>query len=367
MSSNRQPFEKKNYDSWHLNNEGPHKALVLRFTGCSLRCPLCYSQRYAYIDPEGSKTRHYSLEECIKQLKSIQESAGWVRIQGGEPLLNDERALFTAYLLPHVMDYMTLRGKGYERPRIIIQTNGLWFNTGSKNTLQKFTDKINEGLNRNPLVKLAIEVSFKGPNGMDADAYGLSRNSEYVKPGKVFISQVSGYRSIEEHLKKYWERGVSDISLYPVGGLGAELDRPVFIPLSTNSTTSNEIPLFHKVTWDKEFVEIVKDFIDNTRKYSFVYNDYKKKHSEKVPLEGFDASAFQTAWMAQLNKRPELLDHVTRYLRINQEREKSLNYFKRYKELLDKIPRTGSNLVSKVIEMKVEFYCAEPKTHYPFL
>lgn len=40
---------------WELNNEGRGQALVLRYAGCNLRCPLCYAWKYAWAENGGYK------------------------------------------------------------------------------------------------------------------------------------------------------------------------------------------------------------------------------------------------------------------------------------------------------------------------
>jgi len=47
--------KKSKIEPWEINREGNYGALVLRFAGCSLRCFMCYSQSYAYLNKKSSR------------------------------------------------------------------------------------------------------------------------------------------------------------------------------------------------------------------------------------------------------------------------------------------------------------------------
>ena len=53
---------------FELNNEGGGQALVLRYAGCNLKCPLCYAWRYAWIIRNGYR---YSIKNSINALKNL--------------------------------------------------------------------------------------------------------------------------------------------------------------------------------------------------------------------------------------------------------------------------------------------------------
>jgi len=53
---------------WELNNEGKSMALVLRYAGCNLKCPLCYAWKYAWSKQNGYK---YTIRECIAKLDKL--------------------------------------------------------------------------------------------------------------------------------------------------------------------------------------------------------------------------------------------------------------------------------------------------------
>jgi len=53
---------------WEINAEGSGGALVLRYWECSLRCALCYSQAYAYLNTGGSRVKYgLFLGECSEE------------------------------------------------------------------------------------------------------------------------------------------------------------------------------------------------------------------------------------------------------------------------------------------------------------
>jgi len=57
---------------FELNNEGNGQALVLRYAGCNLRCPLCYAWKYAWFRRNGYE---YTIHNSIHALKNLPQVA----------------------------------------------------------------------------------------------------------------------------------------------------------------------------------------------------------------------------------------------------------------------------------------------------
>ncbi len=82
---------------FELNNEGKGQALVLRYAGCNLRCPLCYAWKYAWFMQKNGFV--YNIQNSIQALRNLlgiaKKKIVWIRIQGGEPCLTFNRILNT--------------------------------------------------------------------------------------------------------------------------------------------------------------------------------------------------------------------------------------------------------------------------------
>ncbi|OYT56588.1 MAG: hypothetical protein B6U76_03290 [Desulfurococcales archaeon ex4484_217_2] len=160
-------------EPWELNDEGGGFALILRYCGCQLRCPLCYARRYAWFS-EDCKLHH--ADWVMKQLSNIERALRvkvvkrkprkitWVRIQGGELCLNFERTMATidfAAALTVIRKYNV--GKFYVS-RAIIQTNGVFFSRIDEKMFRKIENKLIDVLKRiENHDRIIFEISFKTP------------------------------------------------------------------------------------------------------------------------------------------------------------------------------------------------------------
>ncbi|MGQ9679804.1 MAG: hypothetical protein ACUVV4_03450 [Candidatus Bathyarchaeia archaeon] len=331
-----------------------------------MRCYLCYAQAYAYLGSSSSrKVIPVSLEECSNTLKSFKGKVGWGRIQGGEPLINKEEAFATAKLAVVALKRIIDNECPYRTPRVVVQTNGLWFATADENEISDFIRTITRAL-KNMKGGVAIEVSFKGPNPQDANSYALSKTDTQVSD--VFNLQANGFKKLVKVAEETaWQDGVYALSVYPIAGLGVDIENPGFIPISTLAVKGEEYPLFHPETWDDNFRSIIKRFTGLLTKIRQLYGDYVLQHGTKIPLEGMDASFFQFGWISQIRKRPELKDFVKRYLRADWNNSQ-LNIFRlRYRELSEIIPQASNKLLRSTKELGNHFYDSKPVKHYPYL
>jgi hypothetical protein len=79
------------------------------------------------------------------------------------------------------------------------------------------------------------------------------------------------------------------------------------------------------------------------------------------------SSMFQFGWISQIEKRAELQRFVSLNIRADWS-NRSLNLFKdKYNVLQTIIDQASSDLVSKVSELKIDFYNSVPSFHYPYL
>jgi len=348
----------KNYLPWETNKEGPFGALVLRYWGCSLSCAICYAQSYAYLNMERSRVKgNFSVEECEESIKNLSQSVGWTRIQGGEPLLDYDRAIFTAKLCGISLKYMGDNSR-YETPRVIIQTNGLWLGKEHRERLNLFFEELLKQTEHNPEGRIIIELSLKGSNKETIKLYAdtLGRYDD------IFEIQKEGFYKLMGFFKELVWKKTKRIAFYPVGGYGPQLNNPGFIPIDKRDHL--EYPLFHPDTWNEDFRKIMEHFKEILTENTDIYLEFIQKHNHKVPLECMEPSFFQRGWTSQIRNREELRNFLISNLKIKNNSQ--LRIFNRELAQLQ-IPAANDNLLSKVEDLKEYFYEAEPADHYPFL
>lgn len=348
---------------WEINPEGTGGALVLRYWGCSLRCALCYSQAYAYLNSGGSRAKHvYDVGEVVAALVNPQElrkfadfSVTWTRIQGGEPLMSEKRAFATTLFSKAAFEWM-LKQEKVTNPRVVIQTNGILLGQCPEDTLAAFVSMLGDALPVSGKGRLAIEISFKGANPTAAQEYACSM----PLPIKVLESQMAGFFRILKVISEvFWAKKENRIALYPVAGIGPQLSDPSFVPIDTESPG---LPLFHPNTWSNEFKEIVSRFKQVLTEHPDVYLDYVRAHGNLIPIESMEPSYFQFGWTSQISKRPELKNYIKRNLRICERSRLNL-----YGKAIEEIPDADNSLRQRIAELKAYFYEAEPSSHYPYL
>lgn len=349
--------KEENYAPW---DNRVKQELVLRYWFCSLRCYLCYSQRIAYLERPSEK-ECFSFQDCVNALKNFSGSIRWVRIQGGEPFLGDTRPLFTARISVEALKQLLKSGRFRDpNPRIIIQTNGIWFGQVDLGKIKEIVEKIHQSLSEIEEGRVIFEISFKGPNHRIANEYA---KSEGIPVEDVLQLQLKGFFQILEAIENVaWSNGDTRMAVYPVGGLGPRLDDPSFIPV--DRSRGNLLPIFHPVTWSEEFKEMVYSFFGILDKWKVVYEEFLKQHGKKIPLEVMEESKFQWGWLSQIKHRENLRKFVKRNLFVRW--TPKLNYFKKILEEFD-LPKAPDELVKEVNNLKGYFYEAEPSTHYPFL
>jgi hypothetical protein len=317
------------------------------------------------LSTNNNDVKSSNVEDCIQSLRNLSAEAAWVRIQGGEPLINDERSTETAQIAAESLKCLS-ENRTHSEPRVIIQTNGLWFAKTSIDKVKKFVNTLKNALESVDFGRIVIEISFKGPNIGDANLYALSRASSITS---VFAHQSQAFKNLIEEIKcEAWQNGIHRLAVYPVAGFGPHIANPGFIPLSSIvSPKDEELPLFHKETWSSSFSDLVRLFKTTATTWHKVYGDYLLKHGDKLPIEGMAPSMFQFGWISQIDKRTELQRFISLNIRADWS-NRGLNLFKdKYHVLQTIINQASSNLVAKASELKTDFYNSVPSFHYPYL
>lgn len=367
---------------FELNNEGNGKALVLRYAGCNLRCPLCYAWKYAWFMRNGYS---YDIQSSINALRNNlpQLLAGkkivWVRIQGGEPCLTFNRILNTITFAIESLNIIHINGLNYFKTvRAVIQTNVITFSKLTNNQIRQTLLHLQNSINNLDNGKLIFEVSFKSPN-----------DQSYLVP------QIKGYEVLLKRIIiPLWHEGFDNIAIYPLSGLGPSIDRHnlFIIPIDPNCLP-NEIPLFHHSTWDQRFKRLVDDFIHNIVPNYNAYKDFKSNHrtsgGKKLAIEELEPTPFQTSWISGYAARysglgidiipiSRVLRKLTNDIPVNPQWKKWYNSWKSrmlfgrsslWNRVLNQIPvsTNPNNLLSMVQQMTDYFYPSHPIGHYPYL
>lgn len=370
---------------FELNNEGKGKdrgqALVLRYAGCNLRCPLCYAWRYAWVGRNGYS---YNIQQSISALGNLPQLVNkgklvWVRIQGGEPFLTFDRILNTITFATQSLNIIHMNSLNkFKITRAVIQTNAITFSNLTTNQINQILSHLQNSISNLNDGRLIIEVSFKSPS-----------DQRYLAP------QINGYNVLlNQIIMPLWHQGFDNIAIYPIAGLGPSIDEDnLFIIPIDPAQLPNEIPLFHKTTWNQQFQQLVDNFINNVVPNYSAYDDFRKNprtnNGKKLAIEELEPEQFQTSWISgyaggynefNINVMPisNILKKLTDSVPTDTQWRKWYNswtsrfLFGRSREwiiVLNQIPTTNDpdKLLSMVHQMNDYFYPAHPIGHYPYL
>jgi hypothetical protein len=297
-----------------------------------------------------------ALKDPVRLQRFAEFLVAWTRIQGGEPLLDEKKALATALLSRAALQWM-LRQEGIGNPRMVIQTNGLFLGQCSNKFLVKLVSSFRETLSNLETGRLAIEISFKGANPKTAQRYGASIPLET----DVLKTQILGFsRFLDTIADKVWRTGEMKLAAYPVAGIGPTLFDPSLIPVDVEHPN---LPIFHSKTWSEDFSEqVINRFRQTLMDNPLVYRDFVQVHKTRIPIESMEPTKFQFGRTSQISKRPELKAYVQAFLRISKRGRLGL-----YGSSIKCIPDAERQLLPRVAELGADFYEAEPSTHYPYL
>jgi len=365
---------------FELNDEGNGQALVLRYAGCNLRCPLCYAWKSAWLT---RNVYRYNIRNSIHALRNLpqvtEKKIVWVRIQGGEPCLTFERILNTITFAMESLNIIHANYLNYfKTTRAVIQTNAITFSKLTTTQINQIISHLKNLLQNLDKGRIVFEVSFKSPS-----------NLAYLNP------QINGYRVLlNQIIMSLWNQGFDNIVVYPLAGLGPSIDGDnlFIIPINPQSLP-NEVPLFHSSTWSSQFQNLVNDFINNIVPNYNVYDDFRRNTQtnggKKLAIEELEPTPFQSSWISgyagrynqfDINIIPinQILRKLTDGIPTNPQWRRWYNSWASrmlfgksasWCSVLNQIPASSNpnNLLSMVQQMNNYFYPSHPIRHYPYL
>ena len=230
--------------------------LALRFAGCNLMCGLCFASGYSWPNrflKGKTVTRQKTVEDAVSDFKAIpypknHESYNWLRVLGGEPLLNDE---YIEFLFQVLLKISSIASKKFNNG-IIIQTNGIHIGKGNTHLIKDYLQAL---YRQNPSVIVAIETSIKGTNPEELKL--LTR----TQSDKLFKWNLNSYFNLKS-------LGLPNLRPMIVAGFGPNESFLLKQGKSKDRMTIVSIdnrPCFHPDLWSEEFKELYGDFTSEYR------------------------------------------------------------------------------------------------------
>lgn len=286
--------------------------LALRFAGCCFRCGPCFASGYAWIDKFQSNRRvtcGKRTEDVIQDYKDIPyphnyDSYNWLRILGGEPLLNDE---YIRFLFDVIIEMSKIDSQKFNNG-VVIQTNGIFVGQGNVRLLET---KLKELSKVNSKVKIAIEVSIKGTN---LEEFKLITRSHFYPSAERFKKEFGwnlGAYSPEElfyfNINAYYklkEVASSTSNLRPtvIAGFGVNESYLVKGGGSKNRITiefKDNKPIYHSKFWSEDFRRLYEDY---TKEAPKIFGP----QFTKMPMYGIK-DLFEYGWVRRALKQGELI------------------------------------------------------------
>lgn len=222
---------------------GRGEEAVVRFARCNFSCIHCFSyasswpNRWRYY----KKKREYSVQDAADEINKVLTGYRyiWLRITGGEPFFDMERAMELCSILKLIEN----NGKSFNND-VVIQTNG--FILGNIKKCLKIMDTLAE-----VSLNVLIEVSLKGTS---SDEFGLIT----LLPAKSFDLQLKGVENLRQTID-----GKENLAYRLVMGFGP-------------NTVSNDLPthafihpkhrflLQMRERWDQHFTEIYEGYLEES-------------------------------------------------------------------------------------------------------
>lgn len=251
--------------------------IALRFAGCCLKCGPCFASGYAWVDRFQHNRRVIrvnTLSRLISDYLEIKyprnyQCYNWLRILGGEPLLNND---YINFLFDSIIAISKIDSKKFNNG-IIIQTNGIFIGQRKENT-NLLRKKLDDLYRINPRVKVCIEVSIKGTNVQE---FGLITQS-YNRP----LSELNEFKRLFGwDLRIYSSSDLFNFNIrafYNLLEIASEFPnfRPTVIAgFGVNETylldpenskeritiiSSDNKPIYHPDLWSEDFKKLYFDF-----------------------------------------------------------------------------------------------------------
>jgi len=291
--------------------------LSIRFAGCNLRCGLCFASGYSWPDKyleKNTVTDQKTPDEVVEDFKAIPYPAGfigynWLRVLGGEPLLNEK---YIDFLFDVLIKLSQVDSKKFKNG-IIIQTNGVYIGKGNTGKIKKCLDKLHEV---NPSVKVAIETSIKGTN---PDEFAL-------------LSQQPSEELYKHNLNCYFalkKLNLQNLKPMIVAGFGVNES---FLLREGNSRermtiiSSGNKPCYHPDLWTSEFRELYDDFTETYRNLHPMF--------AKMPMYGIK-DRFDLGWVKRALKQGKQV-YGERFYDSKYTPQKNIDLENSFREILDK-------------------------------
>jgi uncharacterized Fe-S cluster-containing radical SAM superfamily protein len=224
--------------------------LALRFAGCCLHCGACFASGYSWPEKfiHNKRVRgNITPQQVADEFSQIPYPKGyknynWLRILGGEPLLNDE---YIEFLFEVLLRITAIDSRKFNNG-IIIQTNGMHIGKGNLASLEQWLVKLH---NENPDLVIAIETSIKGSNPEE-----FMQITQQDKPDG-FHWNIQSYFN----LKKL---GISNLRPVVIAGYGVNESYLLKKGLTNDRITiiHQGKPCYHPSLWAEEFIRLYNDF-----------------------------------------------------------------------------------------------------------
>ena len=224
--------------------------LALRFAQCCLHCGACFASGYSWPEKFKHNKRVRSditVKQVVDEFINIPyprgyESYNWLRILGGEPLLNDEYIDFLFNVLVQISSHDSQKFNN----GIVIQTNGIHLGKGNTSVLSKWLEKLYAV---NPNVLVAVETSIKGSNPQEF----------------MLIAQQNSPQGFYWNIQSYFnlkELGVPNLRPVVIAGYGINESYLLKRGLTSDRITiiSQDKPCYHPALWSPEFRQLYDDF-----------------------------------------------------------------------------------------------------------
>jgi uncharacterized Fe-S cluster-containing radical SAM superfamily protein len=294
----------------------PPYEIALRFGGCCLRCGGCFAAGYSWKDMYQGNPRVKSdvpKSKLISDFESLPVPDGgsynWLRILGGEPLLNDE---YIDYLFDFIIE-ISQRNPQLFKKGIVVQTNGIHVGSGKTSAL---ASRLGELYEANPEILVAIETSIKGTNRKEFEL--LTRCD-----GSLFKYNINSYYE----LKRLRARNLRPVIIAGYGisesyllteGRGAKSLMTILY--------DDETPTYHPSIWSSEFEALYHDFL----------NDYKTFDTMfvRMPMYGLK-DQFAYGWVRSAIKRGKSI-YRDRWYDADYSRRRDSRVEKKFEDILEK-------------------------------
>jgi len=313
----------------------PPGEIVIRSAYCNFNCIPCFAAGYSHIKKIEKRKINDIVEikdfnelvidfekiirnENVKKIISDcnPPEFNWLRILGGEPILNADNLAFLLKFLMGVNKYTDTFGK-----RVIIQTNGLFLGSQKYEDIET-TFNLVDGFDG----KIVFEISLKGGNGKEFSITSKRKEEDY---SLIF--------NCIEHFKKISKK-FSNVDFVAIAGFGPNKRFLQGIETGGKITLYNPIkkqPFYHSANWDDNF----------KRLYLLITNKYKKFNG-KMPMEGLeDRSDWKWGPLAIEKAKQEIPQ----------------NMYNSYSDNIDE------KIELEMDDLKEHFFVIDPLEYYPSL